>query len=108
MENINPPSYWYSLPSNREGVLCELLRLEECIFISMFKICGIIRQKYVYDKLTITIQKDQRFSFIVEYELGNFKFNLLKLKIHSDNSSSDSRKGATFIRIDGKILKSYS
>ena len=45
-----------------------ILRPDECIFISMSKIYGLIRQKYVKDKWTIIIQKDQWASFVAEYE----------------------------------------
>ena len=35
------PSYWYTLSSNNEGSVCQLLLLEECIFHSILVKCGL-------------------------------------------------------------------
>ena len=34
---FDPPSYWYNLSNNNEGNLCILFLLEECIFLSTYK-----------------------------------------------------------------------
>ena len=33
IQDFDPPSYWYNLSSNKDGSLCQLLLLEECIFL---------------------------------------------------------------------------
>ena len=81
IKSLNPLSFWYNLSNNSKGRLCELLRVEECMFISMLKICGIIRQKVIKEKMSITIRKDHWISCINEYELNNVKCNTSKLKV---------------------------
>ena len=41
-EVFDPPSYWYNLSSNNDGILCKLLLLEKCIFLSILIKCGLI------------------------------------------------------------------
>ena len=43
IESIETPSYWYNLSDNSKGGLCELFRLEDCVFLSIIKTCGLIR-----------------------------------------------------------------
>ena len=45
IESLEPPSYWYNISDNGIGSLCELFRLEECVFLSIMRTCGLIRQK---------------------------------------------------------------
>ena len=45
IESLEPPSYWYNITENSIGSLCELFRLEECVFLSIMRTCGLIRQK---------------------------------------------------------------
>ena len=56
---LEPPSYWYNLSDNGKGSLCELFRLEDCVFLSILKTCGLIHQKKVNEKMLISIEKDQ-------------------------------------------------
>ena len=59
VKSLDPPSFQYNLPSNCDDSLYELLRVEECILISMLKICRLIRQKVVNEKMIITTRKDK-------------------------------------------------
>ena len=43
IESLKPPSYWYNISDNGIGSLCELFRLEACVFLSIMKTCGLIR-----------------------------------------------------------------
>ena len=56
---LKPPSFWYNLLDNDKGRLCELLRLEECVFLSILKTCGIICQKKFCGKMTVSIITDR-------------------------------------------------
>ena len=67
-ESLDPPSFWCNLSSNSGGSLCKLLRVEESIFISIWKMCGLIRQKIDKDETTIIILKDQCILFVIEYK----------------------------------------
>ena len=45
IESLGPPSCWYNLSDNGKGCLYELLRFEDCVFLSILKTCGLIWQK---------------------------------------------------------------
>ena len=56
IESLEPPSYWYNISDNGTGSLCELFRLEECVFLSIMRTCGLIRQKITGGKSSYTIE----------------------------------------------------
>ena len=47
IESLQPSSHWYNISENGTGSLCELFRLEECVFLSIMRTCGLIRQKII-------------------------------------------------------------
>ena len=47
IDSLEPPSHWYNISDNGMGSLCELFRLEECVFLSIMRTCGLIRQKMI-------------------------------------------------------------
>ena len=56
IESLEPPSYWYTISDNSIGSLCELFKLEECVFLSIMRTCGLIRQKITGGKSLYTIE----------------------------------------------------
>ena len=42
IQSLEPPSYWYNISDNSIGSLCELFRLEYCVFLSIMKTCCLI------------------------------------------------------------------
>ena len=66
IENLNPPLFWCNLSNSSKDSMYELLRVEECVLISMLKIRDLIRQQVVKEKMTITLRKHQWISFIDE------------------------------------------
>ena len=105
IESLEPPSFWYNLSDNDTGSFCELLRLEDCVFLSILKTCGIIRQKKVNEKMIVSIVMDQLISFISQYELS--KVEIIKYKISVVTNNKKSRRDMTFIRIGRKSLSFY-
>ena len=65
-KNFNPPCFWCKLSNNNAGSLCELFRVEECIFDSILKICGTIRHLVVNGEIDMSILKDNWRSFIAK------------------------------------------
>ena len=55
IETLEPPSHWYKISDNSIGSLCELFRLEECVFLSIMRTCGLIRQNMTSGKSSYTI-----------------------------------------------------
>ena len=53
-ESLEPPSYGYSISDNGIGSLCVLFRLEECVFLSIMRTCGLIRQKIINGKTSMS------------------------------------------------------
>ena len=49
--------------------MCKLLQVKKYVFMSLFKLCGLLYHKMGKDKLTIIIQKDQWPSFKSQYEI---------------------------------------
>ena len=45
IQSLEPLSYWYNISDNNIGSLCELFRLEYCVFLSIMKTYGLIRQR---------------------------------------------------------------
>ena len=74
------------------------------MFMSMLKICGLIRQKLIEDNFIITIQKDQWISFKLKYEMTNIEFNTSTL---FKPLGSMFRKDVTFIHIGKMIYHSF-
>ena len=93
------------MSDNDTGCFCKLLRLEDCVFLSILKTCGIIRQKKVNEKMIVSIVMDQLISFISQYELS--KVEIIKYKISVVTNNKKSRMDMTFIRIERKLLSSY-
>ena len=56
IESLEPPSYWYTLSDDGIGSLCELFRLEEYVFLSIMRTCGLIRQKITGGKSSYSIE----------------------------------------------------
>ena len=73
IESLEPLSYWYNISDNGKGSLCELFRLEDCVILSIMKICGLIRQKKVNGKTSISIENDKWIKFFesVRIEYSN-------------------------------------
>ena len=69
IESLEPPSYWYNISDNGIGSLCELFRLEECVFLSMMRTCGLIRQKIINGKTSIYVERDKWNVFLSQYEV---------------------------------------
>ena len=69
IESLEPPSYSYSISDNGIGILCELFRLEECIFLCIMRTCGIIRQKIINGKTSIYVERDKWNVFLSQYEV---------------------------------------
>ena len=59
IKGLEPPSYWYNLNDNGKFILCESFRLEDCVFLSIMKTCGLVRQKKVNRKTSISVEKDK-------------------------------------------------
>ena len=53
IESLEPPSFWYNSSDNGKCTLFELLRLEDYVFLSILKKCGLIRQKKLNGIMTI-------------------------------------------------------
>ena len=53
IESLEPSSFWYNSSDNGKGTLFELLRLEDCVLLSILKTCSLIRQKKVNGIMTI-------------------------------------------------------
>ena len=72
--------FWYNLSSNNEGSLCQLLLIEECIFLSVLVKCELIRQIVVSGVMATIIRNDAWTSFESEYEL-DIEINKSKVDI---------------------------
>ena len=59
IRSLEPPSYWYNISDNDKGSSCELFRLEDCVFLSIMKTCGLIQQKKVNGKISTSISRDK-------------------------------------------------
>ena len=106
IESLEPLSFWYNLSDNGAGSFCELLRLEDCIFLSILKIYGIIRQKKFSGKMIVSIVIDQWISFIDQYELTIVEITKSKISVVTNNKQS--KRGMIFVRIGTKSTSSYT
>ena len=87
IENLEPPLFWYNLSANCAGIFCEVLRLDDCVFLSILKTCGLIRQKKINEKMTLSIVMDQWISFISHYELSKVEISKSKVSVVDNNKS---------------------
>ena len=105
IESLELLLYSYSISDNGIGSLCELFRLEECVFLSLMRTCGIIRQQIINGKTSIYVEKDKWNASLSQYEVCDFKISTSKFSIVIGNKNT--RKNMTFIRIGTKSLSSY-
>ena len=42
IDSLESQSYWYNISDNGMGSLCEIFVLQECVFLSIVKTCGLI------------------------------------------------------------------
>ena len=105
IESLETPSYWYIIYNNGVGTLCELFRLEECVFLSIMRTCGLVRQKIINGKASIYVEKDKWNAFLSQYEVCGVEISASKLSIVIDNKNT--RKNMTIIRIGTKSSSSY-
>ena len=69
IESLEPPSYWYNISDNGIGSLCELFKLEEYVFLSIMRTCGLICQKITGGKSLYTIEQVKWDALLSQYEL---------------------------------------
>ena len=106
IESLEPPSYWYSISDNGIGSLCELFRLEECVFLSIMRTCGLIRQKMTNGKSSYIIEHLKWDALLSQYELCDVEISTSKFTVIIDNKIT--RKNMTFICIGTKSSTSYT
>ena len=106
IESLEPPSHWYNISENGIGSLCELFRLEECVFLSIMRICGLIRQKWTSGKSSYIIEQVKWNAILSQYELCNVEISTPKFTLIIDNKII--RKNMIFIRIGTKSSSSYT
>ena len=58
-QHSDPPTYWYKMSNDYYGSLCELLRVKECMFYSVLKICGLIRYQLYRRNIIMYTLKDK-------------------------------------------------
>ena len=69
IESLGPSSYWYNISDNGIGSLCELFRLEECVFLSIMRTCGLIRQKIISETTSHYVKKVKWNAYLSQYEV---------------------------------------
>ena len=106
IDSLDPQSYWYNLSDNGAGNFCALLRLEKYLCLSILKTCGLIRQKKVNEKMTVSVVMDQWISFISQYKLS--KVEIIKYKFSVVTNNKKSRSDMIFIRIGIWSNSSYN
>ena len=99
IESLESKSYWYNITENSIGSLCELFRLEECVFLSIIRTCGLIRQKITDGKSSYTIEHLKWDALLSQYELRDIEISTSKLTVIGGNKT---RKDMSFIRIGTK------
>ena len=80
--------------------MCELFRLEERVFLSIMRTCGLIRQKLTGGKSSYTIEHLKWDALLSQYELYDVEISTSKLNLTVGNKST--RKDMTFILIGAK------
>ena len=78
IESLESPSYWYSISTNGIGSLCELFRLEEYVFLSIMRTCGLICQKMINGKISIYVEKDKWNAFLSQYDVFGVEISTSK------------------------------
>ena len=106
IESLEPPSHWYNISDNGTGSLCELFRLDECVFLSIMRTCGLIRQKITGGKSSYSIEHLKWDALLSQYELCDVEISTSKFTLIIDNKIT--RKNMTFIRIGTKSSSSYT
>ena len=106
IESLEPPSYWYNITENSIGSLCELFRLEECVFLSIMRTCGLIRQKMTNGKSSYIIEHLKWNALLSQYALCDVEISTSKVTLTAGNKTT--RKSMTFIRIGTKSSYSYT
>ena len=75
------------------------------MFLSILKTCGLIRQKKVNGKTSISMEKDKWITFLSHHELTEIEIIMSKTSIIVDCKLI--RKTMTFVRIGTKSISSY-
>ena len=87
IESLGPSSYWYNISDNGIGSLCELFRLEECVFLSIMRTCGLIRQKITGGKSSYSIEHLKWDALLSQYELRDVEISTSKLTVIDGNKN---------------------
>ena len=106
IESLEPPSHWYNISENGIGSLCELFRLEECVFLSIMRTYGLIRQNMTNGKSSYIIEHLKWDALLSQYELCDVEISTSKLTLTIDNKIT--MKNMTIIRIGTKSSSSYT
>ena len=106
IESLEHTSHWYNISDNGIGSLCELFRLEECVFLSIMRTCGLIRQKINSGKSSYIIEHLKWNAFLSQHELRDVEISTSKMTLTAGNKNT--RKSMTFIRIGTKSSSSYT
>ena len=85
IESLGPSSYWYNISDNGIGSLCELFRLEECVFLSIMRTCGLIRQMMISGKSSYIIERVKWNAFFRQYEFCGVVIHTSKFAVIIDN-----------------------
>ena len=56
INSLKLPSHWYTIYDKGIGRLCKLFRLEECVFLSIMRTCGLIRQETINGKTSDIVE----------------------------------------------------
>ena len=105
IESLEPLSHWYNISDNSIGSLCELFRLEECVFLSIMRTCDLIRQKITGGKSSYIIEHLKWNTFLSQYKVYDVEIFIFNFTIVTSNIKK--RKDMTFIRIGTKSSSSY-
>ena len=100
IERLEPPSHWFQISENGIGSLCELFRLEKCVFLSIMRTYCLIRHKMTSGKSSYTIEHLKWDALLSQYELYDVEISTSKLNLTVCNKNT--RKDMTFIRIGAK------
>ena len=106
IEILEPLSYWYNKSDNGISSLCELFRLEERVFLSIMRTCGLIRQKTINGKTSYIVDKVKWIVFLSQYEVRGIEISASKFANIIDNKKT--RKNMAFIHIGTKSSSSYT
>ena len=85
IESLEHTSHWYNISDNGIGSLCELFRLEECVFLSIMRTCGLIRQKMINGKTSYIVEQIKGNAFLSQYEVYDVEISISKSTNIIDN-----------------------